>query len=451
MDNRGQVIFADDENHVRLAVGQTLELAGFAVDCCENGAEVLRRLTPTYPGILICDIKMPHTDGLSLMRQALVIDRELPVILVTGHGDVAMAVSALHEGAYDFLEKPCPPEQLAEVAQRALDKRALTLENRELRRRLDGQGAPGPRLIGQAAAMQSLRALIARLADTDADVLVCGETGTGKELVARSLHEQSRRRSGNFVALNCGAVPEQLLESELFGHEPGAFTGAKDRRIGKLEHASGGTLFLDEIESMPAAMQVQLLRVLQERALERVGGNASIALDLRVVAASKVNLREAADRGEFRDDLYYRLNVMTIAIPPLRERRADIALLFQHFRLAAGERYGKETPALAAEQLPALLAHDWPGNVRELRNAAERYVLLDGQHGFDLEQLLQAPGESGPPTLRDQVDSFEKSLIEQALKACKGNISEATLALGIPRKTLHDKIRRHGLDRHHYG
>lgn len=451
MTDAGQIIFVDDEGHVRRAVQQTLELAGFDVACCDNAADALRRLSPDYPGIVICDIKMPGMDGIGLMRAALAIDRELPVILVTGHGDVATAVAAMHEGAYDFLEKPCPPEQLTEVARRALDKRTLTLENRGLRRQLDEQGAPGPRLIGQAPAMKQLRALIARVADTDADVLVCAETGTGKELVARSLHEQSRRRSGNFVAVNCGAMPEHLIESELFGHESGAFTGARGRRVGKIEHASGGTLFLDEIESMPTAMQVRLLRVLQERSVERLGANEPIALDLRVVAATKVDLRQAADRGEFRDDLYYRLNVVTIDIPPLRERREDIPLLFHHFKLVAGTRYGRDTPALTPEQLSVLMARDWPGNVRELRNAAERYVLLYDQHGYDVDHLMQVANDNGAPTLREQVDSFEKSLIEQALKACKGNISEATHELGMPRKTLHDKIRKHGLDRHHYG
>lgn len=447
MSESGRIIFVDDESHVRVAIRQTLELADFDVLCCDNAADALRELSPDYRGILLCDIKMPRMDGISLMREALAIDHELPVILVTGHGDVATAVSALHEGAYDFLEKPCPPEQLTEVVRRALDKRMLTLENRGLRQQLDKQSTPGPRLLGQAPAMRRLRALIARVADTDADVLINAETGAGKELVARSLHEQSRRRSGNFVAVNCGAVPEHLIESELFGHEPGAFTGAQGRRVGKIEYASGGTLFLDEIESMPAAMQVRLLRVLQERSIERLGANDLIALDLRVVAATKVDLREAADRDEFRDDLYYRLNVVTIDIPPLRERREDIPLLFQHFRLIAGARYEREAPALTADQLPALMAREWPGNVRELRNAVERYVLLYDQQDYDPEHLVLAAGENTAPSLREQVDSFEKSLIEQALKASRGNISEATLELGIPRKTLHDKVRKYGLDR----
>ncbi|CAG0910694.1 unnamed protein product, partial [Cyprideis torosa] len=236
--------------------------------------------------------------------------------------------------------------------------------------------------------MKNLRNTISHIAGTDADVLVNGETGTGKELVARLLHEQGNRAAGNFVAINCGAIPDNLIESELFGHESGAFTGAKGLRIGKLEHANGGTLFLDEIESMPMLVQVRLLRVLQERQLERLGSNDLIALDLRVVTASKVNLREAAASGEFREDLYYRLNVVTLDIPPLRERREDIPLLFHHFLLVAGARYGREVPPPGSDQTRILLTHDWPGNVRELRNVAERYVLLGENCNFDLEQLM---------------------------------------------------------------
>ncbi len=444
------VMFVDDEPHIRMAARQTLELAGQELVCFESAEEALDALSPSYPGIVVCDIRLPGMDGLTFMRKALELDAELPVVLVTGHGDISMAVGAMRDGAYDFLEKPYAPERLTEVVRRALDKRALTLENRALRLEIEEQNAPGPRLIGRSDAMQQVRRLIRQICDTDADVLVHGETGTGKELVARSLHEYSQRRTGNFVAVNCGAVPEQLMESELFGHEPGAFTGARGRRIGKLEHASGGTLFLDEIESMPMAMQVRLLRVLQERSLERLGSNRPVPLDLRVVAATKVDLREAADRGEFREDLYYRLNVVTLKIPPLRDRREDIAFLFQHFCLVASARFEREVPPLDSARLSALMAHDWPGNVRELRNAAERYVLLGESDGFDVDRLVHRAAHNKVMNLREQVGSFEKSLIDQELRACKGNLSEATQALGIPRKTLHDKVRKYGLDRRQY-
>ena len=450
MTEPAQVIFIDDEAHIRRAATQTLELADLSVAAFDNAEAALQRLGPDFPGVVVCDIKMPRMDGLTFMEKALEQDRDLPVILVTGHGDIAMAVGAMREGAYDFLEKPYAPDTLTDVVRRALDKRTLTLENRSLRQELEAQSVPGPRIIGRTPAIQRMRALIRQVADTDADILILGETGTGKELVARSLHEYSRRQRGNFVAVNCGAVPEQLIESELFGHEAGAFTGARSRRIGKIEHAGGGTLFLDEIESMPPALQVRMLRSLQERMIERLGSNQSLPVDLRVVAATKIDLRDAADRGEFREDLYYRLNVVTLEIPPLRERREDIALLFQHFTLVASARYEKEIPALSAEQLPLLMGHTWPGNVRELRNLAERYVLLGEHYDYDLEQMLPGAMQGGAINLREQVENFEKALIEQALNSCRGNVSEATDVLGIPRKTLHDKVRKYGLDRRQY-
>jgi two-component system C4-dicarboxylate transport response regulator DctD len=441
----GQVLLIDDEPHVRHAARQTLELAGFQVGCLDNAAAALPKLTRDFPGVAVCDIRMPGLDGLSLLDRVMAVDRDLPVILITGHGDIAMAVGAMRAGAYDFLEKPYIPETLTGTVRRALEKRSLTLENRILREELDTQSAPGPRLLGRTPPIRRLRSLIRQVANTSADVLIQGETGTGKELVARSLHEHGARRHGNFVAVNCGAVPEHLIESELFGHEAGAFTGARGRRIGKLEHSSGGTLFLDEIESMPLAAQIRLLRVLQERTVERIGGNAAVPLDLRVVAATKVNLREAADRGEFREDLYYRLNVVTLEIRPLRERRDDIPLLFQHFALVAGDRHRRSAPPLSPEHLAALLAHDWPGNVRELRNAAERYVLLGEDFTFDLGNLLADGDREGGLSLREQVECFERGLIEQGLRAHQGNISRATMSLGIPRKTLHDKMRKYDL------
>jgi len=324
------------------------------------------------------------------------------------------------------------------------------MENRRLKNELAVQSKPGPRIIGNTPAVQRLRLTIGQIADTDADVLLIGETGTGKELVARALHENSRRRDHNFVAVNCGAVPDNLIESELFGHEAGAFTDARTRRIGKFEHANGGTLFLDEIESMPLHVQVHLLRVLQERAIERLGSNELIPLDLRVVAASKVDLREAADRGEFREDLYYRLSVVTIAIPPLRERREDIPLLFQHFVLVAGARYQREPPPPRPEQLQRLMMADWPGNVRELRNAAERYVLLGESCGYEIDQMVVGGSDRPVMTLPEQLECFERSLIEQQLKANNGSIKDTMTALGLPRKTLYDKMKKYGLDRADY-
>ena len=324
MQELRQVLFIDDEPHIRLANRQTLELADFEVTCLATAEEALSFLVDEWPGIIICDIRLPGIDGIRFLERVRRIDLDLPVIIITGHGDVSTAVRAMRKGAYDFIEKPYAPERLVKTVQRALEKRALTLENRHLRTELEAHSAPGPRIIGKTRQIKQLRATIAQLADTGADILVMGETGTGKELVARSLHEHSSRRSKNFVAINCGAVPESMIEDELFGHEAGSFTGAETMRIGKFEHAAGGTLFLDEIETMPLQIQVRLLRVLQERSLERLGSNTVIPLDFRVVAATKIDLRQAADRGEFREDLYYRLNVVTLEIPPLRKRRDDI-------------------------------------------------------------------------------------------------------------------------------
>jgi len=440
----------DDEEHIRVAATQALDLAGYAVHAFERAEKALQVLNADWPGAIISDIRMPGIDGMQFLQRARAIDPDLPVILITGHGDVSMAVEAMRDGAYDFIEKPFAVEDLVDTVTRALDKRALTMENRRLKNELAVQSKPGPRIIGNAAAMHRLRLTIGQIADTDADVLLFGETGTGKELVARALHENSRRRERNFVAVNCGAVAESLIESELFGHEAGAFTDARSRRIGKFEHANGGTLFLDEIESMPMQVQVHLLRVLQERAIERLGSNELIPLDLRVVAATKTDLREAAGRGEFREDLFYRLGVVMIDIPPLRARREDIPLLFQHFVLVAGARYQREPPTPGPEQLNRLMVADWPGNVRELRNAAERYVLLGESCGYDIEQMVNADIDRPAMTLPEQLECFERSLIEQQLKANNGSIKATMEALGLPRKTLYDKMKKYRLDRVDY-
>jgi len=440
----------DDEEHIRVAATQALELAGYTVYAFDRAEKALDLLNADWPGAVISDIRMPGIDGMEFLQRCQVIDADLPIILITGHGDVSMAVEAMRAGAYDFIEKPFAVEDLVDTVGRALDKRTLTMENRRLRNELAVQSKPGPRIIGNTPAVHRLRLTIGQVADTAADVLVSGETGTGKELVARALHENSARRDHNFVAVNCGAVPENLIESELFGHEAGAFTDARSRRIGKFEHANGGTLFLDEIESMPMNVQVHLLRVLQERAVERLGSNELIPLDLRVVAATKVDLREAASRGEFREDLYYRLNVVVIDIPPLRSRREDIPLLFQHFVLVAGARYQREPLPPGPEQMNRLIMADWPGNVRELRNVAERYVVLGEACGYDIEQMVNGDADRPAITLPEQIECFERSLIEQHLKANNGSIKETMESLGLPRKTLYDKMKKYGLDRSNY-
>ncbi|MGQ9369165.1 sigma-54-dependent transcriptional regulator [Azospirillum sp. ST 5-10] len=450
------IVLVDDDREVLHSSRQTLELEGFAVLAEAAARPALARLGRSWPGVVVSDVRMPDLDGFALMEAVRAIDPELPVVLITGHGDIPMAMRAVREGAYDFIEKPAEPDHLVEVVRRALEHRRLVLENRALRDRLAGSGGLEARIIGRSPAVERLRATVAALADAEVDVLILGETGTGKELVARSLHDFGRRRGGHFVALNCGALPETILESELFGHEPGAFTGAQGRRIGKLEHADGGTLFLDEIESMPLHVQVKLLRVLQERVVERVGGNRPIPLDLRVVAATKVDLLALASQGRFREDLYYRLNVVTVPLPPLRERPDDVPLLLRHFLDAAALRARRPVPAVGPAVGPATLArlaaHPWPGNVRELRNAAERMALGLGDGLAPGGAGL--PGEAAPePDVRplaDQLDRVERQLVEAALARCGGRIGETAERLGITRKTLYLKMRHHGLHKADY-
>lgn len=450
--NATPVLLIDDERHLRITASQTLELAGYTPEAYPSAEEALNILTDDFPGVVVSDIRMPGMDGMALLREVRRRDPDLPVILITGHGDISTAVEAMREGAWDFLEKPFAGDRLIEMVRRGVEKRHLSLENRQLKAELHAQrAAPGPRLVGRTPAMQRLATMIQRISQVEADVLLFGETGVGKDLIARSIHERSSRSGRPFVAINCGAVPEAIIESELFGHEKGAFTGAVERRIGKFEHANGGTVFLDEIESMPLALQVKLLRVLQERSIERLGANEPVALDIRVIAATKADLKAEAEEGRFREDLYYRLNVVTLPIPPLRERREDIPLLFQHFAVVAANRSGQEAPPVDATGISVLLAHDWPGNVRELRNLAERYVLLGAAYDYRLDALLEGadPGPGDLP-LSQQVELFEKSLISQSLASHRGHIPAICEHLGLPRKTLYDKLKKYALKAEDY-
>lgn len=435
-----KVLLVDDDAAVRRAGRQALELAGYDVECFGSPDGVAGRLSWSMNAVLLSDIKMPNIDGLTLMGQVLTVDPEFPVVLITGHGDVAMAVSAMRAGAYDFIEKPFASQILVDVTRRALEKRRLVLENRSLRAELEGLSSLESRILGKAKAMEGLRQEIRMLAETDADVLVTGETGSGKELVARALHDLGRRSAKPFVAVNCGALPATIIESELFGHEAGAFTGAVKRRIGKFEHADGGTLLLDEIESMPPDLQVRLLRVLQERSVERLGSNQMIGLDLRIIAAAKRDLRAACATGDFREDLFYRLAVAPLRVPSLRERAEDIPLLFQHFLVRAARRLQRDAPLVTPELTAALMAHSWPGNVRELQNAAERIALGLG---------LDAGGPAQPVETRTalpaRVEAFEQSVIEQELARHDGSVAATCDALALPRKTLYDKIQKYGL------
>jgi len=449
MDSASVLIVDDDPVNLDL-LDQQLAGLGATILTAQGGDAALRQLRqlrPDFPGVVVTDLKMPHMDGLELLRRSRQDDPDLPLIIVTGHGDIAIAVQAIRDGAYDFIERPYDADRLREMVTRALNARALVLENRALRAELKAKTGLEARLLGGSPIMEDLRRSIAQIADTNANVLIIGETGTGKELVARSLHDLGKRSRQRFVPVNCGALPETLFESELFGHEASAFTGAAKRRIGRFEYAHHGTLFLDEIDSLPLAMQAKLLRVLQERQVERLGSNESISADFRTIAATQTDLKKAIETGAFRSDLFYRLDVAEIHVPALRDRREDIPLLFQAFADELAAHHERAAPKLGRGDLQALLAYSWPGNVRELRNVVERCVL--GLHRMS-EVLAGPPLDGKVPGLSEQLDAFERCVLEQELSKRNGNIQAAADALGLPVRTLNDRMRRHGLTRKDY-
>lgn len=439
MSRKFEVLIVEDDANVRLGCEQAMQLADIPVATVASAEAAQQRIAAHPPGVVITDMRLPGIDGLQLLRWIHGRDPALPVIMITGHGDVTLAVEVMRSGAYDFIPKPFSSEQLVEVVGRAMEKRALTLEVQTLRRRLEHREGIESTMIGRSPQIEEVRRRVLDIAGTSVDVLIRGETGTGKELVARCLHEHSARRSENFVALNCGGIPDTLLDSELFGHEAGAFTGAQKKRIGKIEYAGKGSFFLDEVESMPMLMQIKLLRVLQERELERLGSNQLIPVDCRIIAATKDDLSALAQQGKFRADLYYRLNVATIDLPPLRERREDIPMLFEHFVLLAAKRHDRPVPAIPPELLRDLMAQPWPGNVRELRNAADCYVL-----GLRKETGVPSVAAGGVP-LAEAVESFERALITAELQRNSGSLARTSESLKIAKTTLHDKIRKYGL------
>ena len=433
------VLFVDDEEELRKATGQTLMLADIPAMILDRAEPALAQISRGFDGVLVTDIRMPDHDGLWLMRKALEIDPEFPVILVTGHGDVNLAVQSMREGAYDFLEKPFAPSRLVSIIQRALDKRRLTIENRALKREVGGRDKLEARLIGRSDAMVGLRKSVRAIAATDADVLITGATGVGKDLTARALHDLSARAPHPFVHINCAALPEGLVETELFGHEAGAFPGAMRARFGKFEFARQGTVFLDEVDSLPVQIQAKLLHAVQERQITRLGANDPIALDIRVIAAAKTDLESAVAAGSFRADLLYRLNVVTVNVPPLSARRDDIASLFLNLAAQAAARYSKPVPDVPPAVLSQMATQSWPGNVRELRNAADRFVL-----GLD---PAANQSDSADQSLAARVAAHEKSLIAAALTANGGSLKQTYEALGLSRKALYEKMQKHGLSK----
>ncbi|MEQ8446196.1 MAG: sigma-54 dependent transcriptional regulator [Pelagibacterium sp.] len=443
-----KIILVDDENELRHSTAQALELAGFEVIDFASAEQATHFAGFGFKGIVITDIRMPGLDGLTLMNRLHELDRDIPVILITGHGDVQLAVRAMREGAYDFIEKPFVTSQLAEIAARALEYRKLVLENRVLRAAAGQSDDLEQRLLGRSNPMVELRRKLRTIGPTDTDVLIVGDTGSGKEVTARALHDLSHRSSKPYVAINCAALPANLIESELFGHEVGAFPGAMRARFGKFELAQGGTILLDEIGSMPMDVQGKLLRVIQERTITRLGSNDGLPLDVRFVATSKTPLEANVAEGTFRADLLYRLNVITLDIPPLSERREDIPLLFMQLLTEAAARYRRDPTTVPPQVLTALSERHWPGNVRELRNAADRYI-LDLGLPF-IETASEIDGAEGDSRLADRVADFERGVIESALIAHAGSLKPVYESLGLSRKSLYEKMQKYGLERSRY-
>jgi two-component system nitrogen regulation response regulator NtrX len=446
-----RILIVDDEQSIRSSLSKLLEYQGYETLQAEDGFEALTLLEDRSPDLVLLDIKMPRMDGLEVLQKIRDNQEDLAVVMISAHGTIETAVEATRLGAFDFLEKPWDQERLLVIIRNALKQRQLLRENRELERTHPGRDE----MVGKSVAMQEIRDTIARVAETDARILIMGENGTGKELVARAVHQQSRRALQPFVEVNCAAIPEELIESELFGHVKGSFTGAIANRLGKFEQADGGTLFLDEIGDMSLAAQAKVLRVLQEGQLEKVGGNETRRVDVRVIAATNKDLLQEAEEGRFREDLYYRLNVVPIRVPPLRHRREDIPLLIDYFLERVSESLGKPVKTMSPQALEKLTSYSWPGNVRELRNSIERMVILSRGETIELSEVhLEAGGSRRPPddllahdTFQAFKDEAEKRYLMAKLAENDGNVSRTARALEMQRSNLYKKIEKYGLDK----
>jgi len=451
------ILIVDDEKNYLLVLSAVLEEEGYEVLTAVSGAEALEVLASSEPDLVLTDMKMPGMDGIELLERIKARDPDLPVIMMTAHGTVDKAVEAMQKGAYTYLLKPFDNERLILYVRKAISLFQVIQENRRLRRAMQSQYRFG-QLIGKSRSMQAVFDTVEKVAPSGATVLIEGESGTGKELVAKAIHFNSPRRDKPFVAVSCSALAETLLESELFGHEKGAFTGAVATRKGRFELAHGGTLFLDEIGELSAGLQVKLLRVLQERSFERVGGMRPITVDIRLIAATNRNLKEEVARGRFREDLFFRLNVVHIVLPPLRERREDIRLLVNHFleKYAAERKSGVPVKGLSPEVERLFYEYDWPGNVRELENVIERVMVLcpreivtpadlPADFAQSSANLLQL-GIPKDARLYETLEAVEKAMIERALRLCHNVQAHAAELLGITRSGLNQKIRRYGLE-----
>jgi DNA-binding NtrC family response regulator len=443
-----RVLIVEDDSATRSGLAELVQAWGFQTDEAPDGEEAMRKITTFRPAIIVSDLVMPRMGGLELLRALQDQLSDLTIILLTAQGTVESAVAAIKEGAYDYLSKPVDPQRLQILLQKAVERQETLREVRQLRRQLREQGSFG-RIIGNSPGIRTVYRVIEQSAPTSASVLISGESGTGKELIAQTIHELSPRATFPFVAINCAAIPETLLESEIFGHEKGAFTGATDRRTGVFELAHRGTLFLDEIAEMMPATQVKLLRVLQERIFRRLGGRQEISVDVRVIAATNTVPQEAVNSGKLREDLFYRLNVFALELPPLRERREDIPLLVQSFLNEFNRTNNKAIRAVDQEAMYVLERYPWPGNIRELRNVIERATILADSEFIEPKHLpptLISRGEQSLPTMTlspgTTVDEAERSLIRLTLDHTRNNKTRAAEILGISLKTLHNKLNR---------
>ena len=449
------ILIIDDERNIRRTLDMILSGEGYQVFTCASAQAGLDTLQKERIHLVLLDIVMPETNGLDLLPKLLEVRPNLAVIMISGHGNVQNAVLAIKRGAYDFLEKPLDRDKVLLAISRALQTRELAAENRHLKQQIEGRDE----MVGQSPALTEIRNQIARVAPTNGRVLILGESGTGKELIARAVHKMSHRAKNSFVKVNCAAIPEELIESELFGSDRGAFTGAVKTRDGKFLQADRGTLFLDEIGDMSLSVQAKVLRALEQGEFERVGGAKTFRVDVRVIAATNKNLHAEVEQGKFREDLYFRLNVIPLTAPPLRERREDIPALAEHFLNAYAEENGFLPKALSAEARDLLLQYDWPGNIRELKNLVERLSIMvsgDTIYPEDLPTLdgMSIPRQPGSfpdlgagKTLRQVREAVERHYIAEALERHKGNVTRASNALGIERTNLHKKIKQYYLER----
>jgi len=446
MRKRATILVVDDELSIRVSLGDLLRRDGYQVEVAENAGSALEMLKTRSFDLLIVDIKMPGMDGLEMLKQVVEDDPEASVVMMTAYASIGSAVQAIKLGAIDYVVKPFDPLEIGMLVERIIKNQHLHREHELLKHQVKSCGSFGP-MIGQSPAMLKVFELVEDVSATDSVVLISGESGTGKEVLARMIHDRSSRAEGLFVGVNFGAFTESLVESELFGHERGAFTGADSSKNGLLEIASGGTLFLDEIGDASPKMQIDLLRVLQERKFRRVGGLKDVEADFRALAATNRDLEQAVEEGSFRRDLYYRLNVVQIHIPPLRERREDVPALAQHFLEMLRVRLNKRTGSISPQAMQLLVNHDWPGNVRELENAIERALVVGKQKRIVLEDLPIALQGSGEGPSDESLDSWEKSYIAKKLEQYDWNVSRTAQILKIDRGTLYAKIKKYGLSR----